>query len=97
MIKFKIGDKVLVKSKKWFKENCIQLSNMRKVFLVYKDSYVGMVTRKLKYCEKIVTIDKVNGSSYEIIEDMHEFTWCDWMLEDKTWIRYQKLRKLYEV
>lgn len=70
--KYKVGDKVIVKSLDWYNEN--------------KDAYGNVnvpccfVSEMSKYCGKVVTIRYVNLRSYGI-EESYSFSWSDEMFE----------------
>ena len=70
--KYKVGDKVVVKSLDWYKEN--------------KNTYGDVpvpccfVRAMSKYCGKIVTIERVDRSAYVIAEN-RGYSWSDEMFE----------------
>lgn len=70
--KYKVGDKVIVKSLDWYNEN--------------KDAYGNVnvpccfVRAMSKFCGKVVTIRRVNDMSYSI-EETYSFSWSDEMFE----------------
>ena len=75
-LKFKVGDKVLIKSLDWYNENkdagsCVHCGD--KVF----DNYMSV------FCGSIVTIGGVCPYGYDILEDMHCRIWTDEMFECK--------------
>lgn len=72
-MKFKVGDKVRVKSLDWYQYE-------------YKNEEGGLsFTPKMSdFCGKVVTIKTISCDSYTIKEDNDfEFLWQDYMFEDK--------------
>ena len=70
--KYKVGDKVIVKSLAWYNENKDACGSV-KVPCTF-------VREMSKYCGKVVTIRCVSFSSYGI-EESYSFSWSDEMFE----------------
>jgi hypothetical protein len=70
--KYKVGDKVIVKSLAWYNENKDAFGNVRVP--------CTFVSGMRKYCGKVVTIRSVNMNSYSIEED-YGCSWSDEMFE----------------
>lgn len=74
MAKFKVGDKVRVKSLEWYQYK-------------YRDEDVKLsfTTTMLDFCGKVVTIETIGDGFYYIKEDNSEFKflWQDYMFEDE--------------
>ena len=86
-MKYKVGDKVRVKSLEWYNKNkdeygyvkCYdcQETDIKCQYTIY------FITPMSEYCGKIVTIDKIwEDYSYSIIEDEQRFDWTNDMFED---------------
>lgn len=73
-MKYKVGDKVRVKSKEWYDENQDTYGNVP-----IKNYFVAGMS---KWCGKEVTIDAVYDDSYRIKEDNNEWLWTNEMFED---------------
>ncbi len=76
-MKYKVGDKVRIKSKEWFDN-------------IYGDDawckYVNGVPFNMEmaeYCGQLATISHCNGSYYDISIDGNRWAWTDSMFEDK--------------
>ena len=74
-LKFKVGDKVRIKSIHWYNENkdadsCVHCGD--RVF----DNYMSV------FCGSVVTIGGVSLYGYDIREDLHCRTWTDEMFEE---------------
>ena len=72
--KFKVGDKVRVKSLEWY-------NNQQKD--MYGDIHDGITFIKdmVRYCGKILSIIKLHDDTYGV--DETSYIWQDWMLEDE--------------
>lgn len=70
--KYKVGDKVIVKSLDWYNENKDTDGNV--------NVPCSFVREMSKYCGKVVTIRYVNLRSYGI-EESYNFSWSDEMFE----------------
>lgn len=73
-LKFKVGDKVRVKSLEWYNN---QPKDM------YGDIHDGITFIKdmVRYCGKVLSITKLYENSYGV--DVTSYVWQDWMLEDE--------------
>lgn len=78
-MKYKVGDKVRVHSKEWFRTNCSK--NYIGVF-VHEDGNNTFVSGMEKFCEQEVTIKQTVLDNYNILEDEGQWYWEDWMFED---------------
>ena len=73
-MKYKVGDKVRVKSLEWYNEN----KNKWGSVACFAD--VSFVPAMAKLCNCMVTIERVNTYTYKIKESKHK--WTDDMFED---------------
>ena len=67
-MKYKVNDKVVVQSEDWYYDN---------EFIDVVDIGPGFVEEMTYRCSSVVTISEVRESYYLIVEDGHEFKWCD--------------------
>lgn len=74
-MKYKVGDKVRVKSKEWYDEN----KGEDGVVAVNK----FFVKKMAEWCGKEVIIDKIFDDFYRIKDDEDEWNWSDEMFEDE--------------
>lgn len=83
MAKFKVGDKVKVKSIEWYNNNKDICGN---VFREENNRKTSLFTHDmLDYCSKTLTIISINAfEEYTVKEDGGKWYWNDFMLEDKT-------------
>ena len=74
-LKYKVGDKVRIKSLDWYNKNKDEYGNIdiSHDFTFYAD--------RSKYCGKVFTIDVVFNDCYTVKEDNHEYYWADEMFE----------------
>ena len=70
--KYKVGDRVVVKSLDWYNENKDTVGTVRVP--------CAFVSEMSRYCGKIVSIRRVNYSSYSI-EESFTYAWSDEMFE----------------
>ena len=85
-MKYKVGDKVRVKSLEWF-------NNSPKTEGGDVDTSTNIFTKSMtEYCGKIVTIAAISMSSYTIEEDKDtiKWHWTDEMFEDNLYINMEK-------
>lgn len=68
-MKYKVGDKVRVKSLEWYKNE-------------YRNGGISFVSKMSEFCGKVVTIEIVWNGVYYIEEDEDKFSWQDYMFED---------------
>ena len=73
-LKFKIGDKVRVKSLEWYNSQ-----EKDRVGLIHFG--IGFTAIMSKYCGRILTIQDIYRDFYIVNESL--FNWQDWMLEDE--------------
>lgn len=78
-MKYKVGDRVKVHTKEWFRTNCSKNGNGT---FVRESDCVTFVDGMTKFCGKEITINKELSDSYRILEDGGYWYWEDWMLED---------------
>ena len=76
-MKYKVGDRVRIKSLDWYNENKDEYGNIdiNHDFTFYAD--------RRKYCGKVVTISEVFDIGYSVKEDNDEYYWTDEMIECK--------------
>lgn len=77
-MKFKVGDKVKIKSLDWYNENKAEDGR------VYCDSYAIFIQIMSNFCGQTVTISEVVDDVYGILEDDGEYSWADYMIEGLT-------------
>ena len=73
-MKYKVGDKVRVKSLDWYNKNS-------KNSAVVKNG-VSFTDSMLKYCGMTAVVVGIYYDSYDIDIDNKEWYWYDWMFED---------------
>ena len=78
-MKYKVGDKVRVHTKEWFRTNCSK--NCIGAF-TYEDTCYAVVEGMAKFCGQEITINRELLGSYNILEDGGQWYWEDWMFED---------------
>ena len=76
-MKYKVGDKVRVKSLDWYNNNKDEESEVKDIAASY-----CFIKEMSFLCEKTLTIKKVNSAYYDVCEN--DFFWTDEMLEDET-------------
>lgn len=74
-MKFKVGDKVRVKPLEWYHANKDECGDVQTPDCFMEDM--------AKFCGKILTITKVWGESYKMLEDDDNYSFDDEMLEDE--------------
>ena len=85
-MKYKVGDKVKVKSFLWYNENYPDCGG----FML---NGVWFTKEMSHYCGEIATITKCNGVCYRIDIDKGVWSWHDWMLEDEPTVSDQLKEK----
>jgi len=94
-IKYSVGDKVILHSKKWVKKHC----NFSQYYHSYTNpegscSY-GIIQRMVPFLGKTCTISRKSGNylseGYKLEESSLLFWWEEWMISDK---KTNKLRKM---
>ena len=73
-MKFKVGDKVRVKSIGWY--------NSKKKDYGFTINDILFDNEMSEYCGRLAAIEKLGESYYKIDIDNGEWFWYDWMLED---------------
>ena len=81
-MKYKVGDKVRVKSLDWIKENC-EYDDILKCF-IYEETSIVFSKSMQNFCGQVVTICRINDDAppYYIIEGENTKIFDDWMLEE---------------
>lgn len=75
-LKFKVGDKVRVKSLDWYDSN----KNVHGD--IYNTIELNVFVRTMaRYCGKVLNIAGIENNFYVVKENI--FCWEDWMLEDE--------------
>ena len=77
--KYKVGDKVRIKSLDWYNENKNEVGNVP--LIDNTNSKYNFTKIKLGFCGKVMTISSVNMYSYYMVEDNCEYFWTDEMIE----------------
>lgn len=75
-MKYKVGDKVRIKSKEWYEEN-------RNTYGDVEDDSAVLNSSMAKYCGKEATIICAKTDEYYIDIDGRTWKWVDWMFEDE--------------
>lgn len=73
-MKYKVGDKVRIKSLEWYNSNKDALGNI-------DCGNYHFIDEMVMYCGKTLTIECVHLDSYDFIEDLYRFVWTDDMIE----------------
>ena len=74
-MKYKVGDKVRIKSLDWYNQN-------KDVSLIEStNSYHNFIAIMQDFCGKVMTISNVNSDYYDMVEDAGEYFWTDEMIE----------------
>lgn len=89
MTRFKVGDKVTVRSMKSMKKTLIEDSNG-----LHTPNDIYFVSPMDEYCGKTVTITNVHEAGYRIKEDYETWNWTDEMFESNTIIIYTDNNKV---
>lgn len=76
-MKYKVGDRVAVKSRKWYDENKDEYG----IIQIGTDTFVRSMS---KFCGGTVTISQLKNKSYLIEGDPDKFHWYDDMFEDSS-------------
>ncbi len=77
-LKYKVGDKVRVKSLEWYNNN----KNISKEIIAKEGRDFGVFTQYMSsWCDEVLTIDSVRNGFYTVIG--MGWNWYDWMLEDE--------------
>ena len=78
-MKYKVGDKVRIKSIDWYNENKDKDDNVPLIETTNSDYNFIEVMRG--FCGKVMTIFSVNGYYYDMLEDDGDYYWTDEMIE----------------
>ena len=106
MTKYKVGDIVVVKSAERLREEYSQyysnISSEEKisiypVFVCDMWKYCGKEFRIRSVSDDIFSLEDLNGDYISLNGDYISWNWADWMVYGKTYERYQKLKKVYNV
>ena len=73
-MKYKVGDKVKIKSLDWYNSNKDALGNI-------DCGKYSFIDEMVMYCGKTLTVECVHLDSYDFIEDLYRFVWTDDMIE----------------
>lgn len=79
-MKYKVGDKVKIKSLDWYNTNKNKDGDIRHFIDNYGDVYFK--EKMSKYCGCIVTITRVNTNSYSIDIDNDKYCWHNFMFDE---------------
>ena len=72
-MKYKVGDKVKIKSLDWYNDNRDYYGNVECGFYYF-------IEEMTKYCGKILTISRIHNNGYDLQED-ENFAWTDDMFD----------------
>ena len=78
-MKYKVGDKVRIKSIDWYNQNKDEDGNIP--LIESTNSYYNFIVIMQDFCGKVMTISNVNSDYYDMIEDAGEYFWTDEMIE----------------
>ena len=81
-MKYKVGDKVRVKSFEWY--------NSKKLDYGFTIDDVTFDNQMSEYCGRLAIIEKLGIAYYRIDIDNGELYWYDWMLEDEFEVQKDK-------
>ena len=85
-MKYKVGDKVRVKSLEWYK------SMDKDSFGAVGGEDIKFIADMVRYCGKDAIVVGCYTNSYELDIDEGDWSWYDWMLEDEPTIS-EKLKE----
>ena len=89
-MKYKVGDKVKVKSLEWYNA----FSNNGKEYIRHDRAW--FTKEMAEYCGKTALVVGVYNDSYDLDIDNKEWGWYDWMLEDEPTISEQLKEKRFQ-
>lgn len=89
-MKYKVGDKVRIKSKEWYEENRNTYGDVDNDSAVFNSSMA-------KYCGKEATIICIKTDEYYIDIDGRTWKWVDWMFDNKPTISTDLIKDIAEV
>ena len=78
-MKYKVGDKVRIKSLDWYNENKDEDGNI--ILINCTNSSYNFIEKMRGLCGKVMTISSVYMYSYNMVEDDCEYFWTDEMIE----------------
>ena len=78
-MKYKVGDKVRIKSLDWYNQNKDKDDNVP--LIESTNSYYNFIEVMREACGKVMTISSVNSDYYDMVEDDGEYFWTDEMIE----------------
>lgn len=78
-MKYKVGDKVRIKSLDWYNQNKDEDDNVP--LIDSTNSYYNFIEMMRGLCGKVMTISSVNSNYYDMVEDAGKYFWTDEMIE----------------
>ena len=78
-MKYKVGDKVRIKSLDWYNQNKNEDGDIS--LIESTNSYYNFIEVMRDFCGKVMTISSVNSYYYDMVEDDGEYFWTDEMTE----------------
>ena len=78
-MKYKVGDKVIIKNLDWYNQNKDEDDNVP--LIESTNSYYNFIKVMRGLCGKVMTISNVNSDYYDMVEDAGEYFWTDEMIE----------------
>lgn len=78
-MKYKVGDRVQIKSIDWYNKNKDKDGNIP--LIDYTNSNYNFTERMRGLCGKVMTISSANSHYYDMVEDNGEYFWTDEMIE----------------
>ena len=78
-MKYKVGDKVRIKSLDWYNQNKGKDNNVP--LIKSTNSYYNFIEVMRRLCGKVMTISSVNNYYYDMVEDYGDYFWTDEMIE----------------
>lgn len=88
-MKYKVGDKVRVKSLEWYE------SMDKDPFGAVGGDDIKFIADMVRYCGKDAIVVGCYANSYELDIDEGDWSWYDWMLEDEPTISEQLKEKRF--
>lgn len=90
-MKYKVGDKVKIKSLEWYNQNKDSYGD------IYLNDYgISFIKEMSVFCGKEATVVFDLGGEYQIDIDNKKWSWKDWMLEDEPTISEQLKEKRFQ-
>ena len=87
-MKYKVGDKVRVKSLEWYDINCADRGFTIDGVLFDPDMSV--------FCGNVANVERVSSNFYKLDIDGGSWCWYDWMLEDEPTVSDQLKEKRFQ-